>query len=145
MSQQNELQIKFRIQRIETLQFALLQEDIAEDKLAYSVNFGYAIDTDALVVRSKFRYELLRETQPCLLIEVAVDFAIEQKCFEEHFKKEGKPVIPQNFATHMAMITVGTTRGILHEKTKDSPLNSLPIPTVNVSSKITEDISFEDE
>lgn len=143
MPEKKDLNIKFRIQRIETLQFAILQEEVSREKLAYSTNFGYGIDPESCFVRSSFRYEMLCEDKSCLIIEVAIDFEIEKDCFEKHFKKDGKLLIEKKFASHIAVVVVGTARGILHEKTNGKSINSFPIPTINVSNKITEDILFE--
>jgi hypothetical protein len=145
MSEKNELQIKFRIHHIETLQYALMQEHITQDKLSYGINFGYGIDARAMIVRSSFRYEMLSESKPCLIIEVAVDFMIDKESFEEQILKGNKLILDKNFATHLATITVGTARGILHEKTKESTLNAYPIPTINVTSQIQEDISLDNQ
>lgn len=143
MSETNEKHIKFRIQRIETLQFAKLHEEVNEDQLSFLVNFGFGIDPEAMFVRTTFNYELLSESKSCVIIEVAVDFEINPECFEEQFKKDGKLFIKKDFAIHLAVVTVGTARGILHEKIKESPLSKYPIPTVNVQGQITKDISID--
>ncbi|WP_262906606.1 hypothetical protein [Tenacibaculum finnmarkense] len=41
------------------------------------------------------------------------------------------------------MITVGTTRGVLHSKTDNTIFNEFILPTLNVSQMITEDGEFE--
>jgi hypothetical protein len=145
MSEKKELHIKFRIQRIETLQFAVLKDEITEDRLSYSVRFGFGIDPEAFLVRSTFHYELLSEGNAVLLIEVAVDFAIDADCFKKEFFKEDKLFIEKDFAGHLAVIAVGTTRGILHEKTKETKLSAFLIPTVNVAQQITEDVFIDME
>lgn len=143
MSDKKDLEVKFRIQRIETLQFAILQEEVSREKLAFSVNFGFGIDPQTAMVRSTFRYEMLSEEKSCLIIEAGIDFEIEKDCFETHFIKDGKLLIEKGVAIHFSTIVVGTTRGILHEKTREKPINFFPIPTVNVLNQITEDIYFE--
>lgn len=144
MSEKKDLNIKFRIQRIETMQFAILQEEVSSEKLSYSTNFGYGIDPETSIVRSTFRYEMLCEEKSCLIIEVSMDFEIDKDCFKKYFKKNGKLLIRKDFACHLSVVVVGTTRGILHEKTKEKPINAFPIPTINVLNQINEDIVFED-
>lgn len=145
MSEKNELHIKFRIQNIETLQYAVIQEDLTQGKLAFEIGFGFGIDAKSKIVRSTFHYQLFSDSKSCLLIEVAMDFLIEHECFENKFKREKQLILEKGFATHLAVITVGTTRGILHEKTRNSPLNSYPIPTINVADQITENVLFDEE
>lgn len=143
MSEKNQKPISFLLQRIETTQFAILQTEIGEQNLAYEINFGFGINPDVRFVRSTFRYDLLSDKKPCVIIEVAIDFLIEPECFETRMKKSGQLLIEKGFATHLAMIAVGTTRGILHEKTRETPLNNYPIPTIDVTKQIIHDITFD--
>jgi hypothetical protein len=57
--------------------------------------------------------------------------------------KEGKITFPQNFVCHMAMLTVGTSRGILHSKTENTIFNSYILPTTNVKEIISSDVWFD--
>lgn len=134
--------IGFRIQNIETLQYAVLQENVAENKLTLASSFSYGLDAESKIIRTIFRYELLHEEKPALLIEIAVDCAIEPASFDEKIQEANGFRIPKDLAIHFAMISVGTARGILHEKTKDLPLNKYPIPTINVKQAIHNDIVF---
>lgn len=143
MSETIKKQIKFRIQRIETLQFAKLNEEIVEDKLSYAVTFGFGINPELFLTRAIFKYELVSKSISSAVIEVAVDFDIDPDCFESQFKKDDKLFIRKDFAVHLAVITVGTTRGVFHEKTKDSVLNKFVIPTIDVESNIKDDITFD--
>lgn len=135
--------IGFRIQNIETLQYAILQESVDERKLAFAINFSYGIDTASKIIRTIFRYELMHEEKPALLIEIAVDSGIDPNDFDEKINNTtGEYRIPEGLAVHLAMITVGTARGVLHEKTKDLPVGKYPIPTINVKQAINSDIVF---
>lgn len=145
MSDKKELHIKFQIHRIETIQFALLKDEITEDHLSYAVRFGFGIDTEAFIVRSMFHYELMSEKSSALLIEVAVDFRIDSESFNKEFFKDDKLFIEKGFAAHLSVIAVGTTRGILHEKTRETKLNMFPIPTINVSNQIKDDVFIDME
>lgn len=134
--------IPFRIQHIETLQFAILKEGINEDKMIFSVSFEFGIDSDAKMIRTIFHYELLEEKEVALKIDVAIHTGIHIDEFDKHLKTINGLIIPKNFAAHLGMIAVGTTRGILHEKTKDTSFNKYPIQTINVVELINSDIVF---
>ena len=47
--------------------------------------------------------------------------------------------IPKGFLNHMAMLTIGTTRGILHAKTENTSFNTFVVPPINLSDLIHED------
>ena len=143
MNKTRENAIGFRIHHIETLQFAILEEKIKENNLSFSASFGFAIDTEGMLVRSSFKYEFRSEDSTALIIEVAIDFAVEKKSFEKQIFKNKVGTLPKNLANHLAMIVVGTARGILFEKTKGTPLGAFPMPTINVTESITDDVEFE--
>lgn len=145
MANQPEHTIGFRIQHIETLQYAVLQENVEESKLAFAISFSYGLDAFSKIVRTMFRYELMHEEKPALLIEIAVDFGIEPVSFDEKIREASGYRISTGLAIHLAMIAVGTARGILHEKTKDLALNKYPIPTINVTQTINNDIVFAEQ
>ena len=50
--------------------------------------------------------------------------------------------VPHGFPGHLAMLTGGTTRGILHAKTEGTCYNQYVLPTINVTEIIKEDASF---
>ncbi|MPN63841.1 hypothetical protein SDC9_211608 [bioreactor metagenome] len=52
-------------------------------------------------------------------------------------------LVPKNFMQHLAVITIGTARGILHAKTENTPFNQYVLPTINVSEMIKDDVTFE--
>lgn len=142
MKNKKELPVKFRIQQIETLQFALLCDNIGKEGLSFSARFGFGLEPEEKLARANFKFELLQQQAPAILIEVAIDFAIEPECFDKQINQSGDFIIPRDFAIHLAMIAVGTTRGVLHEKTKGTPANAFPIPTIDITSRIKEDITF---
>jgi len=134
--------LRFRIYQIETIQFALLQDKMSRDDLSFSVRFGYQLDYQNKLIRTIFKFDLLHNDHPAVVIEVAVDFNIESESFESQIEKEHEYRVPKDFAIHLAMVTVGTTRGILHEKTRNTPFNTFPIPTIDLTQSIKNDLIF---
>lgn len=136
-------EIQFRIHKIETLQFALLQDKADKDKMSFSGGFGFRLDPKAGLIRSSFKYEFFNDETPALILEVAIGFTVDISSFRKQIEGNSQIyVIPKGFALHLAMITVGTSRGILHERTKDSLFNAFPIPTIDITKSITSDISL---
>jgi len=77
-----------------------------------------------------------------LIIEVSCEFDISSEFWKE-FDNKDKVRIPKGFMAHLAMITVGTTRGILHSKTENTKFNEFILPTLNITEMITEDGVFK--
>lgn len=137
--------VKFQLSKIETLQYALLSEKVDEKSMQFQAGFGFGIDPDSKIVRCIFDYTFSSDKEPVLKIETALQFSIEPDCFQKQIDQPDKWIIPKGFATHIAMTTVATTRGILHEKTVNSSLNNYPLPTINVLATVQEDIIIEKE
>ena len=51
--------------------------------------------------------------------------------------------VSKGFMQHIAMLTVGTTRGILHAKTEGTCFNKYVLPAINVAELIKDDVEFE--
>lgn len=137
--------VRFQISKIETLQYALLSEKVDEKSMQFQAGFGFGIDPESKMVRCSFEYTFLSGKEPVLKIETALQFAIEPACFEKQIDQTDKWTIPKGFAIHAAMITVSTTRGILHEKTINSSLNNYPLQIINVLNTVQEDIVIDKE
>ena len=104
------------------------------------MKFGTSTEDSAVISIIKFQFE--QKEKPFLIIEVSCEFSIEEDKWGEF--SNGKTIhIPKGFLAHLAMITVGTTRGVLHSKTDNTKFNEFILPTLNVSEMITEDGAFE--
>lgn len=142
MSATGPLQIGFRISNIETLQFAMFEEQLGEGALSYTVGFSFGVDVEEKMIRSVFKYDFKCEQRPVLTIETAIDFAIEENGFKSLLKQNKELVLPHGLAAHFATLVVGTARGILFEKTKSSALAKFHMPTINVTESVFEDMIF---
>lgn len=135
--------VQFQIAKIETLQFAVLTDKVNDKDMQFQAGFGFGVDPESKIVRCSFEYTFLSEQEPVLKIETALQFAIEPGCYEQLIDKPDNWTIPKNFAIHAAITTVGTTRGILHEKTAGLLLNSYHLPTINVLDTVQDDVVIQ--
>lgn len=55
-------------------------------------------------------------------------------------QKDGSYLVTQGLATHFAVLTVGSARGILHAKTEGTIYNQYLLPTIDIKEMIQEDI-----
>ncbi len=137
--------VGFTLKRIATEQFAIVEEAFEEKaKINLNTNLRFAINKEQRLVGifSLFRFE--QKKVPFLLIEVSCHFQIDDDSWKEFSSVQpSKIVIPKGFMSHLAMLSVGTTRGILHTKTEGSRFNQFILPTINVASLIKQDVSFD--
>jgi hypothetical protein len=139
--------INFSLQKITTEQFAVI-EDGFEDKgdIRIGINLRFAADKNLNIISvfSSFTFEL--EQKPFIIIEAGCHFKIMEESWLQMYVKEGNKLeVHKNFITHLAMLTIGTTRGVLHSKTENTCYNKYIIPTINVTELINENVVFEFE
>ncbi len=141
--EKNRKEIEFNIKGIKTEQFALFEEnhlDKGKINLETSLSYGLNSDERDFIVSIKFTFEMKKK--PFITIQVNCNFEIELKSFNDLIVDD-KIIVPNWFIAHMAMITVGTSRGILHSKTEGTIFNKYILPTLNVAQMIPEDAIFD--
>ena len=142
MSENREI-IKFRIARIATDQFAVIEQAYAESiEINLSTNLRFAVERDKNLVAVVTSFKFEQKGNPFLLIEVSCHFSLAKESWDSLIKENMQIVLPKDFMCHLATITVGTTRGVLHAKTEGTRFNGFFLPTINVKELIKEDVSF---
>jgi hypothetical protein len=138
-------QISFALRKVTTEQFAIIEDGLSEKgKIRIKTDLRFAADEKQkmIAVFSAFTFE--SDTKPFLIIEAGCHFTIEDHDWEQMLNKEFDTLtVPKGFMSHLAMLTVGTTRGILHAKTEGSCFNVYVLPTINVAEMIKEDTVFK--
>ncbi len=137
-------EIGFRLEKIATNQFAIIENvyDDADKDINLNMSFQFGTSSDLPAVKSVIKIQFEQAEKPFLIIEVACEYSVEESKWTE-FTKGKKIVIPKDFLTHLMVLTIGTTRGVLHAKTENTIFNDLILPTLNVSEIISEDGEFE--
>ncbi|KGL61808.1 hypothetical protein PHEL85_1592 [Polaribacter sp. Hel1_85] len=125
------------------MQFAIIDDAFNSelDEFNVETNLGYGLDTESDSMLSLVKIQFEQKEVPFMIIEVSCEFDV-VKSFWDKFKDSESIIIPKGFMAHLAMITVGTTRGILHEKTRNTKFNEFIVPMINVSEMIKEDGEF---
>mgnify|MGYP006274838679 CR=1 FL=1 len=140
-----ELALSFKLVNISTDEFAILEDSYTEGEnvqMTTNITFGHDIEHRGLGAQLKFQFE--QNEKPFLVITATCGFQLDEEAWESLLDEEGKKlVLPEGFASHLAVITVGTIRGILHEKTTNTPFNQFMIPPINLTQMIHGDVEME--
>ncbi|WP_400261911.1 hypothetical protein ACFX5U_20380 [Sphingobacterium sp. SG20118] len=132
--------IVFSLAAIDTVQFATLGNvPNTTDNLEETIALSFKILEASHIIDCIFGYTLFNSKTPFLTIQATCSFKINKKDFEKLLNSSTFK-IPVSFAQHITMLTVGTTRGILHSKTENTPFNAFPISLIDLDSIINEDI-----
>lgn len=134
--------IKFALRKITTLQFATVDSvQVQLDTINLNYGFGFGLNEENKIVGCSVKFEFFSNSNLFIVINVLCDFAIEPESWESFIDKEKNVmVLPISIATHLATLTVGTARGILHAKTENTDFNKYFIPTINVTDSLKEDV-----
>lgn len=134
--------IRFSLQHIDTKQFAVFGEGpLNAVEIQENIEFAFGVNEEQCIVGCLFRYTLFDSDQPFITIEVVCDFQVEKESWDQMLElKKAELVLPKGFAQHIANITVGTARGILHNKTENTIFNKYPIALINLQKIFSKDV-----
>ena len=136
--------IGFALRKVTTEQFAILEEGFNDKgKIKLNTSLRFAADASKKIVAVFALFTFYSDQKPFIKIEAGCHFSIKDTAWGAMVdNKTNKLNVPKGFLGHLAMLTVGTTRGILHTKTEGTCYNQYVLPTINVSEIIKEDVSF---
>jgi hypothetical protein len=79
-----------------------------------------------------------------LSIEASCQFKITEDAWSNFLDQDTNTLkVSKGFLSHLAVLTIGTTRGILHAKTEGTCFNKYVLPTINVTEIIKEDFDLD--
>lgn len=135
--------IGFILEKINTDQFAVIENSFDNSNANYGIetNMGFGIDFENKGIISSVEFQFVQNKNPFIVIKASCEFHIEDE-FWARIEDEKLVTLPKGFMAHLAMITVGTTRGILHSKTENTKFNDYILPTINVAEMFEEDGVF---
>lgn len=135
--------ISFRLLNIITEQFATFEIENLPDTNDLQSDLQFSINPENRVVACKMKFQFLYEKQPIVVLTVICNFDVEENSWNTNIVSNNKIILPKHFLEHLCVITVGTSRGILHAKTENTTFNRFIIPTLNVSNLVAKDVVFE--
>ena len=144
---ETQLPVNFQLADVQTEQFAIIETAYKEGenfKLNLSFRFGYNEQDHAILVSPHFSFEQGKNS--FIILEVACVYSIADESWVEMYDPQNNSVtLAKGFAAHVAAISVGVTRGVLHAKTEHTPFKKFMIPLINVAENITEDIVLQQD
>ena len=137
--------VGFALQGIKTEQFAIFEDSYASKKETdLGTELKFKLDQTNKQIGVFLGFEFMQGKKVFLKIQVSCHFKIKESSWIS-FIQEKKIIVPKNFLVHLAMITTGTSRGILFAKTEGTEFSNFIIPTLNVAEMIQEDAIFDIE
>ncbi|WP_422004963.1 hypothetical protein [Roseivirga pacifica] len=137
--------VGFALNRIKTIHFEL-NESVFNESEEVKIETGISVkasDKEHLI-SIFFMVRFKTEVEPFINLETQCEFEIEPKAFEAFRSSQDTLTIPSTFVRHLAVITVGTTRGVLFEKLNKSSFKNFLLPSINLMNYIKEDVILKE-
>lgn len=127
----------FSLVKVVTEQFSIIDENPEiESQIQLYTNFKFSVNPNDNVVKVNFLTRFICSERPFLQVEAGVYYRLSEETWNAFLESTNTAIkFPRRFACHLAMLTVGTTRGILHAKTEGTCLNKFVLPTIDVTKK----------
>jgi hypothetical protein len=139
----SDIKIGFGLSGIKTEQFAIFKENYDVKKVSELItDLAFAVSPDTKILSTIATFSFQQRKKTFIKLEVTCQFVIIEEAWES-FAIDNNVTIPKQFLEHMAMLTVGTCRGILFTKTEGTEFNRFLLPTINVSKMVKGDGVFE--
>ncbi|AQW90040.1 hypothetical protein [Elizabethkingia anophelis] len=130
---------KFKLLRISTEEFAILEPiHPREEMLEFNLKIHFAISDQDEQIACITVIELSTKLKSILKLKNIVEFEVKPDDWQ-NFRNKNKIIIPKDLLAHLAMISVGTTRGVLHSKTEKTDYQLFTLPLIDVVDLIKED------
>lgn len=137
------MSIQFQLIKIDSPQFAVINDSKFTNPLQVNFEVNFAIDNNITSIKNTLKVVYSNSTAPVMQLVVECIYAVTPDSWSEMKKDDGTIVVPVGFLQHLSTITVGTTRGILHEKTIGTSLNKYVMPLVNVGEIVKDDLTID--
>lgn len=134
--------VGFLLRQIKTEQFAFVEDMVfTKTPIDIDTKLDFSVDSQekSIKVLASFRWRL--KNNEFMKIQVSCLFLVQPDSWKDFAKPNGI-VVPKQFLTHLCIITVGATRGILHAKTEGTMFNLFMLPTINLTDFIKEDLVY---
>lgn len=139
--------IGFSIIQISTEKFADLPGAFnasEQSQIQHELTFGLDKEGMRVHVQESARFHNIDNPNPFIIISVSCQFLINQEDWDKIKELESNRIIlPKDFGIHLAMLVIGTLRGILHTKTENTIFNQFIFPPIDVTVLVPSDVVFE--
>jgi hypothetical protein len=137
--------VPFKLFQITTEEFATIEDNLdAKGNINLKNGLSFAVDTKSFAIKCTLKVTFEMNEKIFLIIQASCEFEIEPNAWEEMLNARKQLLtIDKGFATHLALLTTGTVRGILHSKTENTVFNQFVLPTLNVNEMVLENIKID--
>jgi len=137
--------VGFALAKITTEQFATIDDNLPQQgaEIGIEINFRFSVSENKKMIGVFVNFAFQSEGKQFLIVEGGCHFKIKPEDWTDMLSaNQTELTVSTGLLRHLATITVGTTRGILHAKTENTSFNKYHLPTINVTEVIDKDSVF---
>ena len=138
MEHTKEIQIEYRLAKIDINKFDIHPEGLKDGEAAFQTEVQFAYNNTRHSVRCRLRVNLVQHENPLMESEVDCHFELKPDSVNK-MKQDENIVIPAPILIQFASLCYGTMRGIIHTKTMDTPINRFILPPIYFNEIIKQD------
>lgn len=137
--------IPFGLKSIRTDEFATIElASIQSKKIQLDHSFTFSLNKDLNEIAVSFKIKFATRERPFIVLRITCIFEINPKSLLVSAKGREKTIqIPKDFMTHLASLTAGTARGVLHTKLEPTQFNTYLLPIIDVSKSFKDNVQFD--
>lgn len=145
MTKEQQQSVGFGLVKINLEQFAIIEDLYQKDNtVEFTAALSFAVNNYNKRIKVLVRFGFEQEQKPFIIIEGSCEFSVVPSAWDSFANAEKNSVtFPKGFMAHIAALTVGSVRGMLHVKTENTQFNKYFIPTINVAEMVSEDVIFD--
>ncbi len=139
----NNQDMGFLLKGIKTEQFATFEKNFKEGQsnISLSTCVQLKLEEQNKQVGIFMGFEFKQKNKPIIKLVVSCHFGIKEDTWIR-FITEEIITFPKGFMAHLALLTVGTSRGILFAKTEGTLFSKFILPPLDIAKILTENITF---
>lgn len=136
-SQQQPIQIQFKLEDVQEIQFATLVNEWPTTEQQVNNQLQFNVETDKRLVHCVAQYEYKQNDITQLILTVQSTFEFQTESWSAMYNLQGDEwLLPAGLLQHLADITIGASRGILAVRTQEKGFPRVILPLVNVAQII---------
>ena len=122
-------QVQYRFRKIDVPQFATFLENYSDQikEVSFQTDTQFSFDKDQNVLSSLINVAMFNGEKPLLKIELGCYFELTAESLE-NIRQDNQYVFEPGLLVQFASLGYGTLRGVMHEKTMNTPLNRFILP-----------------
>lgn len=135
---------RFAVAGVTTEQFAVTPEKFdSKEKVDLSLSFNFKHNEKEQMIGTFLTLNFHQPECKIIVLEVGCHFKIHPDSWSETIQQKNvKLILPLAKALHLATITTGTARGVLHARLTNTPFAQYVLPAVNLTDILKEDVQL---